>query len=239
MTKLTKLLQKSKKGEHMEEIRNLNNLNRGVHKQWIWGNKDNYYRSCDYFQKINYCIQDLNAEIKNLSEPTMKEVVYIIALIDWICEAVEAIPKILKSGVMNNYIYKKDECVLQSIKFFKAIRSFVVAHPLSTDRHKEYGFDGDMICIDIRTKTSIITKTFSHNSDWFHLDFDGLKKEAKEQDADFVLYVYSQKADGMQLFKYIGADFQDLYHVAELHIEKLYDLDKYLGKLKRKDSEVQ
>ena len=39
----------------------------------------------------------------------------------------------------------------------------------------------------------------------------------------------------MQFFKYIGVDFQDLYHVAELQIEKLYDLDKYLGKLKKKD----
>ena len=39
----------------------------------------------------------------------------------------------------------------------------------------------------------------------------------------------------MQFFKYIGADFKDLYSVAELQIEKLYDLDKYLGKLKKKD----
>ena len=70
------------------------------------------------------------------------------------------------------------------------------------------------------------------------LDFDGLKGEAKEKEADFVLYVYSQKTDGMQFFKYIGVDFQDLYHVAELQIEKLYDLDKYLGKLKKKDFEV-
>lgn len=219
----------------MKELRNLNDLNKGINKQWIWENKDNYYRSCDYLQKINYCIQDLNAEIKNLSEPSMKEVVYIIALIDWVCEAVEAIPKILKSGIMNNYVYRKDNCVLQSVKFFKAIRSFVVAHPLSTNRHEKYGFDGDMICIDIKGKTSTVTNVFSDNSDWFHLDFNGLKEEAKEQSADFVLYVYSQKADRMQFFKYIGVDFKDLYHVAKLQIEKLYDLDNYLGKLKKKD----
>ena len=95
----------------MEELRNLNDLDRGIHKQWIWGTKDNYFRSCDYLQKINYSIQDLNAEIKNLSTPSMKDVIFVIALIDWICEAVEAIPKILKSGVMNNYIYKKYEFV--------------------------------------------------------------------------------------------------------------------------------
>lgn len=69
----------------------------------------------------------------------MKEIVYMIALIDWICEAVGAIFKILKLGVINNYAYEKEDSVLRSIQFFKAIRSFVVAHPLSTDRHKKYG----------------------------------------------------------------------------------------------------
>ena len=77
----------------------------------------------------------------------MKEIVYMIALIDWICEAVSAIFKILKLEVINRYTYEKEDSVLQSIQFFKAIRSFVVAHPLSTDRHKKYGFDGDMICV--------------------------------------------------------------------------------------------
>ena len=33
----------------MDELRNLNNLNRGIHKRWIWENKDNFYRSCDYY----------------------------------------------------------------------------------------------------------------------------------------------------------------------------------------------
>ena len=184
-------------------------------------------------------LRNLNNLHRAVQKPWIwKEVVYIIALIDWICEEVEAIPKILKSREIINYIYEKEDSVLQLTQFFKAIRSFIVAHLLSTDRHKKYGFDGDMICVDIRSKTSTVTKVFSYNSDWFHLDFDGLKGEAKGKKADFVLYVYSQKADGMQFFKYIGVDFQDLYHVAELQIEKLYDLDKYLRKLKKKDFEV-
>ena len=79
----------------MEELRNLNDLDRGIHKRWIWGTKDNYFRSCDYLQKINYSIQDLNAEIKNLSTPSMKDVIFVIALVDWICEAVKSIQEIL------------------------------------------------------------------------------------------------------------------------------------------------
>ena len=50
----------------MDELKNLNEIGKGIDKQWVWGNKDSYYRSCDYLQKINYCIQDLNREFHNL-----------------------------------------------------------------------------------------------------------------------------------------------------------------------------
>ena len=62
----------------VSELRNLNELNRGIHKHWIWGSEDKFSLSCDYLQKINYSIQDLNSEICNLCKPTMKEVVYVI-----------------------------------------------------------------------------------------------------------------------------------------------------------------
>ena len=216
----------------MEELRNLNALNQGLDKQWIWGSKDNYYRSCDFLQKISYCIQDLNAEIKNLSEPTMKEVVFVIALVDWICEAVNSIPQILKPTIAALVSYENED-IIKSEKYFKAIRSFVVAHPLTTTRHKDYGFDGDMICIDVKWKTSVLA-TYSR-TDWFYLDFDGLKQLIDDKPSDFVLYVYSKKADGMRFFKFIRANFSDLYTVARLQIEKLYIFDKQLGKLKKRD----
>lgn len=218
----------------MEELRNLNGLNLGIQKHWIWGNKDNFYRSCDYQQKINYCIQDLNAEIKNLSEATMKDVVFVIVLIDWICEAVSSIQELLIPDICKGFEYKGKEIIEKSEKYFKAIRSFVVAHPLNTNRHKKYGLDGDFICVDISQKTSTIVSAFSQNNDWFHLSLDGLVECAKDMPSDFVLYTYSQKSDGMQYFKYIGASFSDLYFVAKQQIEKLYALDKYLGTLSRK-----
>lgn len=70
------------------------------------------------------------------------------------------------------------------------------------------------------------------------LDFNGLRKSTKNQKADYILNVYSQKADGMHFSKYIGIELEDLYHVAELQIKQLYDLDLYLSKLKKKDFEV-
>ncbi len=47
-----------------EEIKNLNDLNKGIYKQWIYGSKENYFIVCDYLQKINYSIQDINCELK-------------------------------------------------------------------------------------------------------------------------------------------------------------------------------
>ena len=219
----------------MEELRNLNDLDRGIHKQWIWGTKDNYFRSCDYFQKINYNIQDLNAEIKNLSTPSMKDVIFVIALIDWICEAVKSIQEILRQDVLSGFIHNDDEEVKKAEKYFKAIRSFVVAHPLNTSRHKDYGLDGDLICVDVRSKISPIISTYSSNADWFFLGINGFQENAKNVSADFVLCGYSQKTDKMQYSKFIGANFSDLYYVANLQVEKLYALDKYLGKLRKKD----
>ena len=218
----------------MEELRNLNDLDRGIHKQWIWGTKDNYFRSCDYLQKINYSIQDLNAEIKNLSTPSMKDVIFVIALVDWICEAVKSIQEILQKDIRSSFTYEGDKEVEKAEKYFKAIRSFVVAHPLNTSRHKNYGLDGDLICVDVRSKISSIVSNFSNNADWFYLGIDGFQENAKDVSADFVLCGYSQKIDRMQFSKFIGANFSDLYYVANLQVEKLYALDKYLGRLSKK-----
>lgn len=119
----------------VSELRNLNELNRGIHKHWIWGSEDKFSLSCDYLQKINYSIQDLNSEICNLCKPTMKEVVYVIVLVDWICEAVDSIHRILRKEVSCFLNISKEEDIQKAEKYFKAIRSFVVAHPLNTDRH--------------------------------------------------------------------------------------------------------
>ena len=29
----------------MDELKNLNEIGKGIDKQWVWGNKDSYYRS--------------------------------------------------------------------------------------------------------------------------------------------------------------------------------------------------
>lgn len=117
----------------------------------------------------------------------------------------------------------------------RAIRSFVVAHPLNTNRHKEYGFDGDFICVDVRHKTSLLMKADAMAKDWYHLSIDGMQENGIDIASDFVLYAYSEQIDGNQFYKIIGANFSDLYYAARLQIENLYELDRRLSKLKKKE----
>lgn len=220
---------------NIEKLKNLNDLNRGIYKRWIWGDKDSFYRGNDYLQKINYSIQDLNREIQNLSQPTMKEVIYIIVLVDWIYEAADAILKILQKKLGKNFEYPEESSLSQAKKYLRAIRSFVVAHPLNTNRHKEYGFDGDFICVDVRHKTSLLMKADVMAKDWYHLSIDGMQENGIDIASDFVLYAYSELIDGNQFYKIIGANFSDLYYAARLQIENLYELDRRLSKLKKKE----
>lgn len=219
---------------NIEELKSLNKLNRGIHKHWIWGNENNFFLSCDYLQKVNYSIQALNSEICNLSTPTMKEIIYVIVLVDWIREAVDSIHGILRKEVTDFLGISKGTDIQRADRYFKAIRSFVVAHPLNTNRHKQFGMDGDLICVDVRNGTSALIENNSNLNDWFFLSIDGLCENAQSDSSDFVLYVYSQKIDKMRFFKYVRANFSDLYLVAKLQIERLYSLDRQLSNLTQK-----
>ncbi|RGV96130.1 hypothetical protein DWV97_09885 [Ruminococcus sp. AF14-10] len=132
-----------------------------------------------------------------------------------------------------------DEKLRQAKKYFKAIRSFVVAHPLSTSRHEAYGMDGDLICVDVRNRTTKLTEMFEDPSSWLFLTLDGLHENAKDVTSDFILYVYSEKLDQMKYFKYIRVNFSDLYYVAQLQIDRIYALDLKLRKLTKKKVGIQ
>lgn len=219
----------------MEPLKNLNGLRTGLYKRWIWRDMESYWRGMDCVQKINYSIQDLNNEVSSLSERPMKEVVFVISLVDWICDALASILKLLRPDIVASFQYKNEESSKKVKGYFKAIRSFVVAHPLNTTRHKEYGLDGDMICIDIRSKEYTLVSLLPNSASWFHLGFDGLQQYAKDIPYDFILMFYSQKMDQMNYFKYMSASYSDLYEVARVQIDKLYALDKYLARQKRAD----
>lgn len=224
----------------INKIRNLNDLNRGdvrgVFKKWIYNSLNDYYKICDYLEKIKYSIQDLNKELKTDKTISLKKAIIIIVLIDWIKEAYTATYKLIRDDVKQEFCYSKSEELNKAKEFFVAIRSFIVAHPLSTDRHGKFGFDGDFICVDVGTfSDSIIELLFGHSELFCHIDYSGLKRSTIERSDDLLLRSYSGKANDFKYSVNISCKLNDIIHVAELYIEELYELDRYLKKQKKSD----
>lgn len=222
--------------KNIEPLRNLNDIKRygtrGIYKQWIYKNND-YHKVCDFMQKISFCVQDLNNELKIVDKLESKDVVYIISLVDWLKGAYELIEKSIRENILGNFRFKKEEELKQVKDFFTAIRSFVVAHPSSTNRHGKFGLDGDFVCTDIDIKIKPFLELLPEKT-YYTLSINGI--ENKKTKCDFYLHSYSEKADKMRFMKFIGCNLNDIYLVARLYIEKLYELDKYLVKnIKRKD----
>lgn len=213
----------------IKELKDLSDIHRvtkrGIYKIHLADGTESYNKICDYMQKINFCIQDLNAERCNCQELTMKTIVYVTVLVDWLHEAVEAVEGMYREGVMDNFQYIHNEELIKARNYLRAIRSFMVAHPLSTNRHPKYGFDGDLICIDIRLPNEALS--IVPESSFYLLNHNG-QSQGKNDHADFYLYAYSRKVAHKVSSVYIGCVMSDIYRVAEIFIDKLYAMDKYL-----------
>lgn len=214
---------------------NIDRVGSGFHKKWIWKTKANYFLSCNYLQKINYSIQDYNYEISNCLMPSAKELIYLITLVDWIADSIYQLKLLLDEELLSEFSYNREDEVIKAHNYLKAIRSFVVAHPLSTSQHVEYGFDGKKMCVDIRNGSGLPTRPFTKAERWYHLSLDGLIQTGKDMEFDLILLFYGQEKDDYEFYQYIGLNLEDLATVANTYISKLYAMDKYLSSLKRKD----
>ena len=63
---------------------------------------------------------------------------------------------------------------------------------------------------------------------------DGIRQYEHKSDNDIYLYVYSKKSNA-QFFEFLIVNLVDVFHVARAYINQLYDLDKYLSRLRKKD----
>ena len=224
----------------MSDIKQIKNLNQlpweSIHRRWLWGSESNYALVCDYLQKINYSIQDLNNEIKNVksdNEEIAKEVIYIVVLVDWIFEAVKSIKKLLKNNLGDRFDFEDDDNVKQAEKYLKALRSFIVAHPLNTDRHEQYGLDGNFICVDIRSPGDSFLSLDQRGEIRFHINLNGMSSGFSNRENSFILYSYSQKIDENESYKVIECNFNDLYYISSLEIENIYKLARYIKDIKK------
>lgn len=204
----------------------------GILKSWILKDKCSDLIG-DVLQKINYSISDLNEEIKTYT-PSAKNVVYQIVLSMWILEGAESLLSIFRDDVVKNFTYDNQNYD-EASKYIKALRSFVVAHPLNTNRHKKYGFDGDFVCTDIYTnKKSALA--FVKEDRLFKIDLEGVNNCNPENcDSDYFLKVYSKRKDNSNFYEIISCSFRDLYSSVNCLIDYIDALDKYLQKTKKRD----
>lgn len=168
---------------------------------------------CSVIQKLNWNIDDFNKMMNNIE--LKKDVIYFMVLCDWITEACNCIYKTYDKYA-KGFVYLNESKRSDCNKNFKAIRSFMVAHPLNTDRHKNQGYDGTKKCIDISLNLSRFDKAF-HNYD--------------RDDADFYLIYY---ADGVT-YNNEGHDYSEIYSCVYYNVERIIEFGKYLSNIRKKD----
>ena len=182
----------------IKELKKLNDLNSLNSKKWIWGSEYNHSITLDYLQKVCVSIMDLNSEMKYLDKPEIKDIVFIITLVCWICEAKKSIYDKLRDEVKEHIKLEEDEELKKANEYMKALRSFVIAHPLKTNRHDKFGMDGDLICVDFRSADDPICKLNDDPTFWFSLDIEGLHENATDEQSDFNLLVFYKLVDCLE-----------------------------------------
>lgn len=150
-----------------------NSSHRGLQKQWTLKSSTDDALHWDYIQKVNNAVQDFNESVSDKASLTREGIVFAITLVDWINDAVEKVLQCYRDDIVVGFSFAQQDELGRMREFFRAVWSFVNAHPLGTDRHGVFGFD--------------------------------------------------------------GTDLADVRQVAELRIDKLYELDVYLGCLKKKN----
>nr|WP_318686245.1 hypothetical protein [uncultured Acetatifactor sp.] len=164
-------------------------------------------------QKLNWNIDDLNHLIDNIN--TQKDIIYFIVLGDWIKEACTEIYKLYEKYA-NNFVYKENYSRKLANDKFKAIRSFIVAHPLNTSSHPDEGYNGSKKCIDIYMHIPTIAK---------------LSRLYDNPNADFFIAYY----DDLICYKYEGHMYSEIWDCAYYNIDRIEKFGKYLSKIRRKN----
>lgn len=128
----------------------------GIWKKWPWKDLDHHELMSDLILKANYSIQDFNAAIKDGFSLNIKDTVFLVALATWIKDAYWQINcTCLKEEIRTKFEFSRQNELTEARNYLEAVRSIVIAHPLNSTRHEEYGFGPEgRICIDMRRKRS-------------------------------------------------------------------------------------
>lgn len=205
----------------------------GLDKHWIYGNKLNYNLSCDFIQKLNYDYEDYIEYTNPRNIKGRKDVYYMVQVAVWIMDTCVAFEKLIDPQLLANFVFSETDKMMSIQKYLKAIRSALVAHPLSTNRHPNYGFNGDFISIDIGyPKKQIFFEAFKNK--FSVITLAGIVPAKSFRDCDFCITGY-RKDKGAEFYEHIGFNKSDIDTCVKLYKQKMYELDVYMKKMKRKD----
>lgn len=192
-----------------------------------------------YMAKIKFSITDANIILEGIEDETLKperkDVVFLIAALSWIQESYELIERCLKPELKQEYT----EGFEQSKKYIKAIRSFLVAHPMNTNRHEKLGLDGDLNCADIRPERNHECLKELLSIGCFSLN--GMKlltrqeiRQTISEEKVFYVKIYSQKDDKEKSDRYIIFYYRDMCMAANAYIQQIHTIDKAIGRAAKK-----
>lgn len=214
------------------QLGDLNGIGKGANKRWIYKDSLKLELAHDYLQKVSYSMQDINYLLKDGSRIKKRtDILSLIVMADWIADSVWQYKNCLQPGLLDDFCFSDQEALSKSRSFIKGIRSFIIAHPLNTEKHEQFGFDGDVVCIDLRTVKPFF---LDYEKDVERVGLDGVRNYGGEREYDFYLYAYS-KQENAEYFKHIVIDLEEVLLAAKTYVLQLYEIDFFLSKLKMKD----
>lgn len=211
----------------------------GIWKKWPWKDPDHYELMSDLILKANYSIQDFNSTIKDGFSPNIKDTVFLVALATWIKDAYWQINyACLKEVIRAKFEFSRQNELTEARNYLEAVRSIVIAHPVNSTRHEEYGFGPEgRICIDVRRKSLLDSYP---GRVIYRITPKGSEETDSVEDNEIALMTCrsTQAEIGKLHFEKCCLDMCDIRNSAQVYIDALYELDRHLGRLRKKDFEA-
>lgn len=211
----------------------------GIWKKWPWKDPDHYELMSDLILKANYSIHDFNSTIKDGFSPNIKDTVFLVALATWIKDAYWQINyACLKEVIRAKFEFSRQNEFTEARNYLEAVRSIVIAHPLNSTRHEEYGFGPEgRICIDVRRKS--LLDSYPGRA-IYRITPKGFEETDSVEDNEIALMTCrsTQAEIGKLHFEKCCLDMCDIRNSAQVYIDALYELDRHLGRLRKKDFEA-
>lgn len=228
--------------QSIEPLKNTDDLGEGkggIWKKWPWKDPDHYELMSDLILKANYSIQDFNSTIKDGFSPNIKDTVFLVALATWIKDAYWQINyACLKEVIRAKFEFSRQNELTEARNYLEAVRSIVIAHPLYSTRHEEYGFGPEgRICIDVRRKS--LLDSYPGRA-IYRITPKGFEETDGVEDNEIALMTCrsTQAEIGKLHFEKCCLDMCDIRNSAQVYIDALYELDRHLGRLRKKDFEA-